>query len=459
MSEVIAPARVEPEHFPDWAAAAAWVAGLEGRGIKLGLENMETVLATLDDPQREVPAIHIAATNGKGSVAALVAAGLVGCGRRVGLFTSPHLIEMRERIRAWPPLDEPQLTAAAQAVRDAAERTGTAITYFEATALIAFTVFAWHECEIAVLEVGLGGRLDATNVCIPLACGIGRIGFDHTLTLGETLLAITAEKAGIMKPGIPILAIPQGPEVDAELSRQAQERGMEVSWVEVPEGSSVSPITGPAPEVLRARYATRWGEVTIPLLGVHQGENLGLALALLETASIEPGDSRIITALAGTIWPGRFQLLQRDPPVWLDGAHNPGGMQAVLAAWDAWTGERPAHLIIGMLRGKEVKRTLAVLPDRLASLIFVPIADERGLPPGELFRELPDRLHAKVETMSLDVAWDKVRARAGDDGGTVLITGSLYLAGEVLAQLGLDPFTKKPSPTRLSRLPVLLSSR
>ena len=405
------------------------------RGMILGLDRVEHALAALGDRRRDLAAIHIAGSNGKGSTSAMVEAIARAAGLRTGLTTSPHLARFAERIRiAGEPIADAPFERALGAVL---ERCRPDLTFFESLTVAAFQAFHEARVDVAVLEVGLGGRLDATNVVpSPIATAVTSISLEHTAILGETIDAIAREKAGIFKRGAPVVLGPLDPEADRAMTEVAAEvgagplarvlragsaRGAEDLEVSFQDGSTL--IHGPGDRELA---------VEIGLRGAHQAENAGVAVALAHLLSRRFPDrdwqSAIPAGLRGVAWPGRLERVARgEVSVILDGAHNPDGIE-VLCRERIGDPDRVA-LVFGALSDKR-------WPEMLQRL--VPLADRR------YFTEPKGRAPAPIEAMK-DIAHgaavaDPVEAihravaesRAGD---TVLVTGSIYLVGEVRAAL------------------------
>lgn len=397
---------------------------------RFGLERMRELLARLDDPQRAFQALHVAGTNGKGSVVAFADAMLGAAGVKRGRTTSPHLSSATERIVVGDaPLSRERFVALEERVYRAASAMSDAPTFFERVIAMAFRAFAEEGVDVAVVEVGLGGRLDATNTVLPRACAVTRIALDHTQFLGDTLAAIAREKAGIFKPGVPAVASPQDPEAEASLRAVAAEVG--------------APM-----RVLAAEDVARLDGVP---LGFGHGrttqENAAVACALVEAAELvtDPGTQR--RGLARARWPGRFERVADDPVVVLDGAHNAHAMAALARVIDDDAAlPRPVHVVLGMTRGHDVApfgRQLEALSP--ASVHVVKARAPRSRPAEELGAELaslglPVRVVGEVGH-GVDAALQAARA----EGGFVLVTGSLYLVGEVRARfLDVDEDPRLP---------------
>lgn len=373
--------------------ALAWLYSTQQFGIKLGLDNTRALLATLGHPERSGRFLHVAGTNGKGSVCAMLDAVLRAGGFRTGLYTSPHLVDFRERIQVngeWiAGADAARLLTT---VRDATGDWPHAPTYFEIVTAIALRHFADAGCDYVVLETGMGGRLDATNVVTPLVSVLTPIGMDHTQWLGDTLEKIAAEKAGIIKPGVPAVSAPQRPEAAAVLAAH-----------------------GPVEFVANAIPA----DVTVRLLGSHQRENAALAVAALRAAEISVAEEAVRAGLRDVHWPGRFQC--RGNLV-LDGAHNAHGSAQLVRTWREVFGTERGPVIFGAMRDKGYADMLAALAPIATEFWFVPVDSQRAAAPEDLAATWagPARVYP-----SLAAALADVRERT-------LVTGSLFLVGEAL---------------------------
>ncbi len=402
--------------------------GLYPRLIDLGMERLQRLLAQLDHPEARLPpVIHVAGTNGKGSTCAFLRAMAEAAGQRVHVYTSPHLVRFNERFRVAGQLVSDEALAA-MLERIEVVNAGAPITVFEVITAAAFVLFAETPADLCILEVGLGGRGDATNVITaPAACAITSISMDHAELLGDTLTAIAAEKAGIMKPGVPVVTGAQPPEVLAVLIGAALEAGAPLlargrDWTVEAHGPGL-------------RYQDAHGAVDLPrpsLLGAHQADNAGIAVAALRARGPVPDGA--YAGLAQAEWPARLQqlhgrLVSRLPhgwEMWLDGGHNPGAGLALGQQLAAWS-DRPLHLIVGMKQSKDAAEFLRPLLPHAASLWAVQ-------EPGQhLALPVPDIVAASggVARPGPTVAGALHQLPPGDPA-RVLICGSLYLAGEIL---------------------------
>lgn len=413
----------------------------QARGMKLGLENIRRFLELLGNPEKSVPCIHIAGTNGKGSTAAILASVLKEAGYRTGLYTSPHLIDMRERIRIdHRPISAAEVTRFIDTHRPAIE--GTGVSFFEILTGMALDTFQKASVDIAVLETGLGGRLDATNLTRPLMTLITEIGLDHTRILGKTLEAVAREKAGILKPGIPCLCGVTAPALQDLFTRLSRETSCPIDLV----GHSVRI------EQIRAtdrgttfRAVTRdrsYEDLHLRLPGLHQVHNAAMVLRsvdFLRARGWTLSDEALRRGLTRVRWPARLDVLSRRPLVLLDSAHNPLGMRSLVQALKLFSFRRMI-LLFGVLEDKDYRT--------MTRLIF-PLAHHIVLTRPLSHRALePDRLHAlhpetggSRETIP-DIARALKRAVSlAEKEDLVCIAGSIYLAGEIIRL-----WKNKPAP-------------
>lgn len=386
--------------------------GNEIKTAKLGLERIRRVLAALGDPQRMFRVVHVAGTNGKGSTCAMIDAGLRAAGIRVGLFTSPHLVEPTERIQIdGLAVTREQFQRAFQVVHDAAERLDLDChpTYFETVAAMAFWLFRELRVDTAVVEVGLGGRLDATNVVEPALTVITPIDFDHEIYLGHTIEAIAAEKAGILKPDVPAVSARQRPEAAAVLDRRAAELGIHVRRAE----------DFPVRDLEIDARGSRFSGIYCPLPGEHQVDNaVTAALALAELGVSAQG-------IADARWPGRLEHIAPNPDIILDGAHNPAGARALAHYLERFYPDRKLWLIYGAMRDKAVEEIGGILFPLADELIFTAPSYSRALRPEALVE-----IAGRGETAdSVERALEMAKAGAGFDD-VIVVTGSLFLVGE-----------------------------
>ena len=409
-------------------------------GIKPGLETTLALLGRLGNPQQSFAAIHVAGTNGKGSVCALLDSVLRGTGLRIGLYTSPHLVRFNERIRVdGVEITDPELAALFDDMEPHAAvvaASGREATFFEFTTALAFEYFRRRKVQVAVVETGLGGRLDSTNVLTPLISVITRIGLEHTAYLGTTLAAIAGEKAGIIKAGRPVVCGATPDEAREVIRARAGE--LSAPWIDAAESVGVRRVSQTlAGQKVAIESAERnYGTVTLPLLGKHQLENCATAVVALEAlASCSPlklPAEVINRGVSAAIWPGRLQVLSQDPPVILDGAHNPDGARTLAVALRELVRKKPVALVWGMCDDKDALGFAKALGAAIKRCWTVPLDTERSLDPSALL-QIARTEGWQSAASTLPVAIQEATAWARGNDGAVCIAGSLFLAGEVLA--------------------------
>ncbi len=422
-----------------------WFPGYGAGGIRWGLERTEALLAGVGNPHRRFRSLHIAGTNGKGSVAALCDAALRASGfHRVGLYTSPHLVSFTERIRIdGRPVADEALVAAAERLRPLIERTGA--SFFEATTVLALLCFADADIDVAVVEVGLGGRLDATNVITPVAVAITNIALDHAEYLGATLPEIAREKAGILKPRIPAVTAERDPDLLRLLHARAAEVGTELAGMdEVAETLSTDVTAGGIQVHFRSSAS---GERTLhaPLRGSHQLRNVLLAAELLARlpSDLRPSWEDVEQGFAAVRWPGRLQIEQVRGTTWVfDVAHNPAGAEALSSSLDLLELPRPLVLVMAVLGDKLWPAMLdALCPKSDAAILTVAPSsppDRRwdlGLAAEHVVRATGRRPRTIPE---LEPALERAATLAPH--GSVLVTGSFHTVGDAMQHLGISPF-------------------
>lgn len=397
----------------NYREALAWLFRTQRFGIKLGLENTQRLLYSLGVPAPEQRIIHVAGTNGKGSVCSMLDAICRRSGYSTGLFTSPHLVTFRERIQTHGELiDEEEVAHGLTSIRQMIADWDPHPTFFEITTALALKIFREREVDLIILETGLGGRLDATNATNPMVSVLTPISYDHQKWLGNTLTEIAGEKAGIIKAKTPVVSARQAEEAAIVIRARAAECEAPLQFVD-------EPLEG----------------YPIALVGSHQKENAALALAALHAAGLDVSDQAIRHGLAEVKWPARFQHWNQRTVI--DGAHNPGGAEALVRTWREVFGQEKATVLLAVLADKEVDQICRALQPLMARLYLPRIQSERALPPETLCLtskglagELPTKLFS-----SFAEAW---RA-AQEQPERILITGSLHFAGEALAYLSGEP--------------------
>ncbi|MEO5754452.1 MAG: folylpolyglutamate synthase/dihydrofolate synthase family protein [Chthoniobacterales bacterium] len=389
--------------------ALAWLFSTQRFGIKLGLENIHRLLAALDLPRPNERVIHVAGTNGKGSVCALLDSVCRAGGYRTGLFTSPHLVTFRERIQVdGEMISETEAAFGLATLRELVAAWEPPPTFFEISTALALAHFRKTKTEIVILETGMGGRLDATNAVPSIVSVLTPIDLDHQKWLGQTVPEIAREKAGIIKPGIPVVSARQLPEAEAVIRARAAEVDAPLDFVRQP-----------------------FTRLPIALAGTHQQENASLALSALHTARIEVGDDAIAEGLATVVWPARFQHWEERTII--DGAHNPAGAGILARTWQDTFGNQKATVLLAVLHEKDAAAICAELGPIARRWLLPAIRSARALPPEELRRTIQEQFpDVPVATQpSFADAWEEAQR----DTAPILITGSLHFAGEALAHL------------------------
>ena len=399
--------------------------GNEMRGAKLGLDRIQILLEALDHPERHGRIIHVAGTNGKGSTCAMIASGLQAAGLRTGLYTSPHLVEPTERIQIdGVPVDMQTFTEAFAVVHAAADRLldsgqlDVHPSYFETVTLMAFLIFKDRKVDCSVYEVGLGGRLDATNVVMPELSVITPIDYDHEQFLGGSIESIATEKAGILKLGIPAIISHQRPEAMGVIEARAAALGVRLLHAGDCEPRNVQWSES------GCSYQLDGLSISCPLAGLHQLENSVTAVKALRKLGI--ADSAIEAGIAATKWPGRLEQVSTSPRIILDGAHNPAGARALVAYIQQFFSGRKVAIIFGAMRDKSI--------DELATTLF-PMAQQLILTAPNMPRALrPEALSEFVTGENVLICPTLAQAIAAiGDVDVTFITGSLYLVGEARA--------------------------
>lgn len=398
------------------------------------LTRMAALLAAAGDPQRAMRAVVVAGTKGKGSTAAMVEGIARTAGLRVGLFTSPHLNSYRERLQVDRQLisqgDLIALTARMRPTIDAFDpRPHGRPTTFDVGLLLALCHFADRTVDLAVLEVGMGGRFDSVNVVTPLVSAISSISYDHTAVLGPSLATIAWNKAGIIKPGVPAVTVPQAPEAAAPIVAEAASAGAPL-WVADPAGL-LPAVGGPRPYPVPPRPA---------LLGAFQVENARLALGvalLLRDAGLALPDAALAGGLGGVRWPGRFELVRGGPPVLIDGAHNGDSAQKLAAAIATEVAHERLILILGTSRDKDISAMAAALVPHAAAVVLTRSGHPRAMDIDRMVAEVGQHLRGPlVVTPDVRTALDAARGLAGPRD-LLCVTGSLFVAAAAREALGL----------------------
>lgn len=396
---------------PPLPPALAWLYSVQQFGMKPGLDNTRRLLKELQLPWNRQRFFHVAGTNGKGSTCAFLESILRFSGERTGLFTSPHLVSFSERIRTngqLIPTDD--LTRSIEALRPVVASWDPHPTFFELSLMLALDWFERSGAESIVLETGMGGRLDATNALTPVVSLITPIGMDHQQWLGNSLAAIASEKAGIIKPGIPVFSAPQAPEAADVITQAAARANAPLTFIS-------QPYQGP-----------------LPLPGSHQAWNAALAIAAARSTGLHLSDDLIARALAATSWPARFQQLENGRLI-IDGAHNPHGAAATTETWQLLFGTEPAAIVFGAVAPRETAEVLAALSPIAAAFFCVAPDSPRAIPAPESAAAAPTHIPASSHPSLPDAL-----AAARASSHRILVCGSLYLCGETLSLLNGTPF-------------------
>ncbi len=396
-----------PRPSPSYKEALAWLYSIQRFGIKLGLENIQRLIAALHLDLSGEKIIHVAGTNGKGSVCAMIDAICRAAGYRTGLFTSPHLITFRERIKVnGEMISESCVAQNLIAIRDLVVDWEPHPTFFEIATALALRYFSDAKIDILILETGLGGRLDATNAVQSNVSVITPIDLDHQQWLGDSIEKIAAEKAGIIKPRIPVVSAPQLPEAERIIRERAK--------------ACEAPL----------QFVTESHE-RVALAGAHQKQNAALAIAALRAGKIDINEAAISRGLELVEWPARFQ--RWDERTIIDGAHNPSGAKILAQTWREIFGDKRATLILAVLADKDANDICRALAPITQRMLLPQIRTERALAPQLLektFREVAPEISMSI-LPSIAAALDEARKYPAP----ILITGSLHFAGEALATL------------------------
>jgi dihydrofolate synthase/folylpolyglutamate synthase len=411
----------------NYSEALAWLYSLQRFGIKLGLENIRRLIAELSRNgdfqiaggglEGAAPwgarVIHVAGTNGKGSVCAMIDSICRAQKYRTGLFTSPHLITFRERIRVnGEMIPENAVASGLTSIRNLTADWDPQPTFFEITTGLALKCFADARLDVVILETGLGGRLDATNAVQSNVSVITSIALDHQKWLGDSLEKIAAEKAGIIKPKVPVVSAPQKKEIEVVLRKRAMDCESPIEFVTEP-----------------------YEQHPIALCGAYQKQNAALAIAALRAAKIDVDDSAIAHGLASVDWPARFQ--KWDERTIIDGAHNPAAARTLAETWSEQFGNRRATLILAILSDKDLRGICKALVPIADSVLLPKIRSDRAASPEDLAQIISSITPSFPYSITPSIAEALELARAKPN--PILLTGSLHFAGEALAHLRGEP--------------------
>lgn len=400
---------------------------------RYGLERLKQALELLGNPQHKVRFVHVAGTNGKGSCAAMLASVLKEAGYRTGLYISPHLRRYNERMQVdGVDISDDDLIRAAQRVKEVCEQLGGTPIVFEVLTLMALWYFAECRCDFVVLEVGIGGKLDATN-CIPApaAALIAQLGFDHTETLGSTIEEIAAQKGGIAKPGSQLVMAGQELAALRVVEQLCREQGCGFTVAD-PERLQV---LSTSPEGQRLRDRT-YGELLLPLAGSHQVKNAANVLTVVEVLKGEGfaiPDRAVRQGIERTVWPARFERLSRSPDFILDGGHNPQCVQAAVQALQDYYPGKKVVFLTGMMKDKDSAAMLAKMAEVAKAFVCLHADSDRAFGAQELAREIENTLSLAAYPAASAQEGCALAQRLAGEQGVVCALGSLYLAGEIRA--------------------------
>ena len=418
----------------------------QARAAKFDLHNIRVICERMGHPERRFASVHIAGTNGKGSTAAMLASIVHAAGLRCGVYTSPHLLRINERIRLdGADISDDEFAASFTRVLVVIEELlasgelAAHPTYFECVTAMAFDFFARARTDLAVIEVGLGGRLDSTNVVVPAVAVITQIDFDHENFLGHSIEEIAGEKAGIIKPGAWVVSAAENPAAKEVIRRRASEQGAHL--VEIDQACQVLDVSakdgrygfvvllsdelgvGPRQEM----------QIALPLAGRFQIRNALTAAAaarLLARRGFAISDSAIVSGIGSVRWPGRLERLQERPAVYLDGTHNPAGAREVLAFWSEHLAGRRIHLIYGAMRDKAIDEVAGLLFPRAATVIVTQSPQPRSLS-AEALAAMTSHLANSLEVIREPGAALERALEIAEADDVVFATGSLYLVGDL----------------------------
>lgn len=397
------------------------------------LDRMRMLMKELGNPETKYPIIHVAGSKGKGSVSALCASVLRAAGYKTGLYTSPHLQDYTERIQVNnQPISHVDLVTLVDKIKPAIARVPY-LTTFEITTALAFSYFSRQNCQAAVIEVGLGGRLDATNIVKPCVSVITSLSLDHTLVLGDTLAKIAGEKAGIIKPGVPVVTAPQKDEALNVIQKVATENdidlvlvGRDVTFKLIShsmEAQTIQVQTSNLPPL----------KVTISLLGEHQIENAAVAYATLKTSALGIPDEAIQKGFSNARWRGRFEIARREPPLIFESAHNQDSFTKMFQTLETYFPGRQVYLILGASEDKSLKGMLMAMKPKIIKLIATRAEHPRAMKP-EKIRQLAEQIGVEAEVVEpIEEALRMGLELSEKDGSILLSAGSIFSTAAVMA--------------------------
>jgi dihydrofolate synthase/folylpolyglutamate synthase len=398
------------------------------------LDRMRELMAALGNPQDSYPTIHVAGTKGKGSTVALCASALQASGRKVGLYSSPHLQDYVERIQVnATPATHSELVDLVEMVKPYVAKIPQ-LTTFEITTALGFMYFAQKNVDVAVIEVGLGGRLDATNIITPRVSVITSLSYDHTAVLGNTLAQIAKEKAGIIKPGVPVVSSPQKEEALKVLEEVAAERGCEFTLVgqEYTYKAGDHSLDGQSFDVTTPGQGLKEALVLcLPLLGAHQVENAVTAYAAIQKSEFGLNDTQIGQGFAQVYWPCRFEIASREPTVIFDSAHNEDAFVRLTDTLETYFPGRKIVLILGVSEDKHLKAMLGAIKPLVDILIVTRANHPRALEPEKII-EIANEVGLKCEAaVPVETAFHRALEIAKNNGSITISAGSMFVTAEV----------------------------
>ena len=412
------------------------------------LDRMFALMESLGNPQNKYPIIHVAGTKGKGSVSALCASGLKAAGYKAGLYTSPHLLDYVERIQInGEPISHEQLVELVEEIKPYVPKIEK-LTTFEITTALAFMAFAKYDVNAAVFEVGLGGRLDATNIVTPKVSVITSLSYDHMAVLGNTLALIAGEKAGIIKRGVPVVSSPQKDEALEVLERVAKLENAKLTLVgrdikfelieSSLEGQKLT-VDGAQKSKVEGQLSTVYGpssfvELQIPLLGLHQVENAATAYTALKVSGIPISDEQIQKGFSQVQWRARFEVARRDPPVIFDSAHNQDSFAKLSETLQTYFPDQMVYLIFGASEDKNIPGMFAELKSKIQKIIITRADHPRALEV-EQIQQLAEQAQVKYEAVvPVKSALARALELSSKDGSIVLSAGSMFVTAEVMKE-------------------------
>ena len=400
---------------------------------EFNLDRMFALMEELGNPHSTYPIIHVAGTKGKGSVSALCASALQAAGYKVGLYTSPHLLDYCERIQVnGEPISHEFMVELVEEIKPAIAKIPK-LTTFEITTALGFLAFARNDVNAAVIEVGLGGRLDATNIVTPKVSVITSLSYDHTAVLGNTLTLIAGEKAGIIKQGVPVVSSPQKAEALETLERVAKKSNSDFILVgkEVEFEYLEASLDGQSLHIVdNLRHSTL--DLRLPLLGSHQIENAATAYTALKTSGISISDEAIQKGFSQVKWRARFEIARREPPIIFDSAHNQDSFAKLRETLDTYFPDKQVYLIFGASEDKNIPGMFAEMKTKIEKLIVTRADHPRALEPEKII-ELAKQAGLESEAVSpVESAFARALELSEKDGSIVLSAGSMFVTAEVM---------------------------